>query len=68
MRRCSISSTRVASAAIGRCGAGQDWRTAYRVVREVAKAVLPVLEKRGLWRYPAGPRTVEAGIVPFAAR
>ncbi|MEU3415843.1 MULTISPECIES: LLM class flavin-dependent oxidoreductase [unclassified Streptomyces] len=32
------------------------------------EGVLPVLEKRGLWRYPAGPRTVEAGIVPFAAR
>jgi alkanesulfonate monooxygenase len=32
------------------------------------EGVLPVPEKRGLWRYPAGPRTVEAGIVPFAAR
>ncbi|WP_181793508.1 LLM class flavin-dependent oxidoreductase [Streptomyces sp. WELS2] len=32
------------------------------------EGVLPVLEKRGLWRHPAGPRTVEAGIVPFAAR
>ncbi|MEV4342698.1 LLM class flavin-dependent oxidoreductase [Streptomyces sp. NPDC049590] len=32
------------------------------------EGVLPVLEKRGLWQHPAGPRTVEAGIVPFAAR
>ncbi|CAL9291888.1 LLM class flavin-dependent oxidoreductase [Streptomyces sp. SudanB182_2057] len=32
------------------------------------EGVLPVLEKRGLWRHPAGPRTVETGIVPFAAR
>ena len=32
------------------------------------EGVLPLLEQRGLWQHPAGPRTTEAGIVPFAAR
>ncbi|GAA2879976.1 LLM class flavin-dependent oxidoreductase [Streptomyces mexicanus] len=32
------------------------------------EGVLPVLEKRGLWQYPAGSRPAEAGTVPFAAR
>ncbi|MER7396703.1 LLM class flavin-dependent oxidoreductase [Streptomyces sp. NPDC000151] len=32
------------------------------------EGVLPLLERRGLWQHPAGPRTTEAGIVPFAGR
>ncbi|MEV2246322.1 LLM class flavin-dependent oxidoreductase [Streptomyces sp. NPDC049970] len=32
------------------------------------EGVLPLLEKRGLWRHPAGPHAAEAGIVPFAGR
>ncbi|HEV7624930.1 MAG TPA: LLM class flavin-dependent oxidoreductase, partial [Streptomyces sp.] len=32
------------------------------------EGVLPLLEQRGLWQHPAGPRTAEAGIVPFAGR
>lgn len=32
------------------------------------EGVLPLLEQRGLWRHPAGPRPSEAGIVPFATR
>jgi len=32
------------------------------------EGVLPVLESRGLWRHPAGPRAAEPGMVAFAAR
>jgi alkanesulfonate monooxygenase len=32
------------------------------------EGVLPLLERRGLWRHPDGSRTAEAGIVPFANR
>ncbi|SCK31925.1 alkanesulfonate monooxygenase [Streptomyces sp. WMMB 714] len=32
------------------------------------EGVLPLLEKRGLWRHPAGPHPAEAGLVPFAGR